>query len=620
MTLQVCNRTANKLDYMHSLASESFKKQGRKEEKYMVKLLKRLTAKEWVQVFVSLIFIVAQVWLDLKLPDYMSEITRYSQTPGSEMSDIWLAGGKMMLCALGSLASAVVVGFFAARIAASFSQRLRSLLFSKVDSFSMEEINRFSTDSLITRSTNDITQVQMLITMGLQMLIKAPIMVVWAMTKISGKGFEWTVATGVAVGIMVVVIAWIMIFVMPKFRKMQSLTDNLNRVTRENLTGLRVVRAYNAEGYQEEKFEQANEELTATQLYTNRGMAIMMPMMSTLMSGISLAIYWIGAYLIDGAQAMDRLTLFSNMVVFSSYAMQVIMSFMMLVMIFVLLPRASVSAKRINEVLETEPTIIDGDSHEGVHGMEGEVEFKHVSFQYPGASDYVLEDISFKARKGETIAFIGSTGSGKSTLINLIPRFYDATEGEILVDGRNVKEYTQESLHNKIGYVPQKAVLFRGTVSSNIAFGDNGEKKPGLNEVKTAVRIAQGSDFVEKMNKTYESGIAQGGTNVSGGQKQRLSIARAVCRKPEMYIFDDSFSALDYKTDRILRTTLKKETKGVTSFIVAQRIGTIMDADQIIVLEEGKVVGIGRHKELLNHCEVYREIAMSQLSEEELIS
>ena len=586
----------------------------------MIKLLKRLKTKEWIQVFVSLIFIVSQVWLDLKLPDYMSEITRYSQTPGSEMSDIWLAGGKMMLCALGSLASAVVVGFFAARIAASFSQRLRSLLFSKVDSFSMEEINRFSTDSLITRSTNDITQVQMLITMGLQMLIKAPIMVVWALTKISGKGFEWTVATGVAVGFMVVVIALIMVFVMPKFRRMQTMTDNLNRVTRENLTGLRVVRAYNAEGYQEEKFEQANEELTATQLYTNRGMAVMMPMMSALMSGISLAIYWIGAYLIDGAEALDRLTLFSNMVVFSSYAMQVIMSFMMLVMIFIMLPRASVSAKRINEVLEIEPTIIDGHRNEGIQGMEGEVEFKNVSFKYPGASDYVLEDISFKAKKGETIAFIGSTGSGKSTLINLIPRFYDATEGEILVDGMNVKEYTQESLHNKIGYVPQKAVLFRGTVSSNIAFGDNGGKKAGLKDIEKAVRIAQGSDFVNKMDKKYESGIAQGGTNVSGGQKQRLSIARAVCRKPELYIFDDSFSALDYKTDRILRTTLKKETKGVTSFIVAQRIGTIMDADQIVVLEEGKVVGIGRHKELLNHCEVYREIAISQLSEEELIS
>lgn len=586
----------------------------------MINLLKRLKTEEWIQVFISLIFIVAQVWLDLKLPDYMSEITRYSQTPGSEMSDIWLAGGKMMLCALGSLASAVVVGFFAARIAASFSQRLRSLLFSKVDSFSMEEINRFSTDSLITRSTNDITQVQMLITMGLQMLIKAPIMVVWAIIKISGKGFEWTVATGVTVGIMVTVIALIMIFVMPKFRKMQAMTDNLTRVTRENLTGLRVVRAYNAEGYQEQKFEQANEELTATQLYTNRGMAVMMPMMTVLMSGISLAIYWIGAYLINGAEAIDRLTLFSNMVVFSTYAMQVIMSFMMLVMIFVMLPRASVSAKRINEVLETNSTINDGNKNDGIKGMVGEVEFKNVSFKYPEASDYVLENISFKAKKGETIAFIGSTGSGKSTLINLIPRFYDATEGEIKVDGINVKDYTQESLHNKIGYVPQKAVLFRGTVSSNVGFGDNGKQKPGIKEIETAVRIAQGSDFVERMGDKYESAISQGGTNISGGQKQRLAIARAVCRKPELYIFDDSFSALDYKTDRILRNTLKKETAGVTSFIVAQRIGTIMDADQIIVLEEGKIVGIGKHRELLNNCVVYKEIAMSQLSEEELIS
>ncbi len=586
----------------------------------MIKILKRLNKSEWLQVFASLIFIVAQVWLNLKLPDYMSEITRLTQVPGSEMADIWAAGAKMLVCALGSLVSAVAVGFFAARIAASFSQRLRSLLFSKVDSFSMEEINRFSTDSLITRSTNDITQVQMLITMGLQMLIKAPIMVVWAITKIAGKGYEWTVATGVAVGIMVVVIGTIMMFIMPKFKKMQSLTDSLNRVTRENLTGLRVVRAYNAENYQEEKFEQANQELTATQLYTNRGMAIMMPMMTTLMSGLSLAIYWIGANLINAAQAMDRLTIFSNMVVFSSYAVQVIMSFMMLVMIFILLPRASVSAKRINEVLETKPVIIDGDKKEGKMGAQGTIEFKNVSFQYPGAADCVLENISFQAGKGETVAFIGSTGSGKSTLISLIPRFYDATEGEILVDGVNVKDYTQEALHNKIGYVPQKAVMFRGTVSSNVAFGDNGKKKPLPEEIKSAVRTAQGSEFVENMEHQYEAEIAQGGTNVSGGQKQRLAIARAVCRKPEIYIFDDSFSALDYKTDRVLRSALKKEAQGATSLIVAQRIGTIMDADQIIVLDEGKIVGKGTHRELLQTCSVYREIAMSQLSQEELIS
>lgn len=585
----------------------------------MIKLLKRFDISEWIQVLISLIFIVAQVWLDLKLPDYMSEITRYSQMPGGEMSDIWMAGGKMMLCAMGSLVSSITVGFFGARIAASFSRRIRSLLFTKVDSFSMEEMNRFSTDSLITRSTNDITQVQQFITMGLQLLIKAPIMVVWALVKISGKGFEWTVATGVAVGVMAIVIALLMLFVMPKFRKMQVLTDNLNRVTRENLTGLRVVRAYNAEAYQEKKFESANQELTSTQLFTNRGMAVMMPMMTALMSGLSLAIYWIGAYLINGAQAMDRLTLFSNMVVFSSYAMQVVMSFMMLVMIFVMLPRASVSGKRINEVLDTQATILDGDKCQGKDGLVGQVEFKNVSFKYPGASDYVLEDINFTAKKGETVAFIGSTGSGKTTLVSLIPRFYEVTSGEVIVDGINVKEYKQEELYNKIGYVPQKAVMFRGTVSSNVGFGENGKRKPEQKEIETAIKIAQGSDFVEKMDHQYEAVISQGGSNVSGGQKQRLAIARAVCRKPEMYIFDDSFSALDYKTDRILRSALKKETTGVTNLIVGQRIGTIMDADQIIVLDEGKIVGKGTHKELLNTCAVYREIAMSQLSEEELL-
>ncbi|MDP3448800.1 MAG: ABC transporter ATP-binding protein [Eubacteriales bacterium] len=584
----------------------------------MFRLLKRLKTAEWLQALVSLAFIVAQVWLDLKLPDYMSEITRMTQTPGSAISDIWLAGGKMLLCALGSVASAVIVGFLASRIAASFCQRIRSQLFTKVDSFSMEEINRFSTDSLITRSTNDITQVQMLITMGLQMIVKAPIMVIWAVSKIAGKGLEWSLATGVTVLIMIAVISVMVVLVLPKFRQMQTLTDNLTRVTRENLTGLRVVRAYNAEPYQEQKFEIANAELTATQLFTNRGMAIMMPIISTLMSALTLAIYWIGAMLINSAGLMDRLTLFSNMVVFSAYAMQVIMSFMMLVLIFVLWPRASVSAKRINEVLETEPSILDGTRTEGETGKLGEVEFRNVSFRYPGAADDVLGDISFSAKQGEVVAFIGSTGSGKSTLINLIPRFYDTTAGDVLVGGVNVREYTQDALHNKIGYVPQKAVTFRGTVSSNIAYGDNGKTPAMADEIATAMRIAQGAGFVEQMEGQYDAEIAQGGSNLSGGQKQRLAIARAVCRKPEIYIFDDSFSALDYKTDRALRTALRRETAGVTSLIVAQRIGTILDADRIIVLNEGQIVGNGSHKELLKTCEVYQEIAMSQLSEEEL--
>lgn len=586
----------------------------------MIRIFKYLKPKEWLMALFSLIFVMVQVWLDLKSPDYMSEITMLVQTPGSAMSDIWLAGGKMLLCTLGSLASAVIVGYFAARIAAAFSKRLRSLLFNKVESFSMEEINRFSTDSLITRSTNDITQIQTLITMGLMLIIKAPIMAVWAITKIAGKGFEWSLVTGAAVAILVVMIGIIMIFVIPKFKKMQSLTDNMNRVTRENLTGLRVVRAYNAEAYQEKKFEEANEELTGTQLYTSRATAIMMPVMNMIMSGLSLSIYWLGAYLINAAQMTDKLTLFSNMVVFSSYAMQVVMSFLMLVMIFIMLPRASVSAKRINEVLDTEPTILDGSHTNGLPGLKGEVTFQHVGFKYPDAADYVLEDVNFTVKQGETIAFIGSTGSGKSTLINLVPRFFDATEGEILIDGVNIKEYTQEALHNKIGYVPQKAVLFKGSVSTNVAYGDNGGNGFSEHEIKKAIAIAQGTDFVERMEGGYEADIAQGGTNVSGGQKQRLAIARAVCRKPEIYIFDDSFSALDYKTDRILRNVLKKETAGVTSMIVAQRIGTIMDADQIIVLDEGRVVGKGKHKDLLQNCEVYRQIAMSQLSEEELVS
>ena len=586
----------------------------------MLKIFKYLKPKEWLMAGISLIFIVIQVWLDLKLPDYMSEITMLIQSPDSAMSDIWLNGGYMLLCALGSLVAAIIVGYFAAKIAAAFSQRLRSLLFNKVESFSMEEISRFSTSSLITRSTNDITQVQMLVVMALQLIVKAPITAVWAITKISGKGYEWSVVTGVAVMIVLIMVTFLMIFVMPKFKKMQTLTDNITRVTRENLTGLRVVRAYNAEDYQENKFETANNELTDTQLFTNRAMAIMMPVMTIIMSGLSLAIYWIGAYLIDAAGAMDRLDIFANMVVFSSYAMQIIMSFIMLVMIFIMLPRASVSAKRINEVLDTVPQILDGNRTEGKPGIVGEVEFRSVSFKYPDAAESVLDNISFTAKRGETVAFIGSTGSGKSTLINLVPRFFDVSGGEVLIDGVNVKDYKLESLLNKIGYVPQKAVLFKGTVSSNVAYGDNGIIDPAEDDVKWAVKIAQSTDFVEKMDDQYDASISQAGTNISGGQKQRLAIARAVYRRPEIYIFDDSFSALDYKTDQVLRNVLKKETAGVTSLIVAQRIGTIMDADKIIVLDEGKIVGQGTHKELLRDCAVYKEIAMSQLSEDELIS
>lgn len=584
----------------------------------MLKIFRYFKKENWIVVLICVVFVAGQVGLDLRLPDYMSQITRLVQTEGSQMSEIFIAGGKMLLCALGSLLMAVIVGFFAARLAAVFSKRLRHAIFEKVESFSMEEINGFSTDSLITRSTNDITQVQMLIAMGLQVMIKAPIMAVWAITKISNKSWQWTASTGAAVVGLLILIAIVMVFAMPRFRRIQMLTDNLNRVTRENLTGIRVVRAYNAEQYQEEKFEGANNDLTNNNLFAHRVMAIMNPGMSIIMNGLTLAIYWIGAFLINEAAMMDRVGLFSDMVVFSSYAMQVVMAFMMLTMIFIMLPRASVSAKRINEVLDTEPRILDGTKTQGEPGREGEVEFRHVSFKYPDAADYVLEDISFTARKGETIAFIGSTGSGKSTLVNLIPRFYDATQGEVLVDGVNVKEYTAQALHNKLGYVSQKAVMFSGTVSSNVAYGDNG--KGGFNEddVKKAVEIAQGQEFVEKMEEKYEGPIAQGGTNISGGQKQRLAIARAVCRRPEIYIFDDSFSALDYKTDKVLRAALNRETSDTTSFIVAQRIGTIKNADKIVVLDEGRAVGIGTHEELLKNCEVYQQIALSQLSKEEL--
>lgn len=584
----------------------------------MLKIFKYLRKKDWGLILLSLVFIIIQVWLDLKMPDYMSGITRLVQTEGSAMADILISGGKMLLCTLGSFAAAVVVGFLVAKIAAGLSMRLREKVYDKTMSFSMEEINGFSTASLIIRSTNDITQIQMCVTMGLQAIIKAPIMAVWAIVKIAGKGWEWTAVTGGAVLILVLMLGIIIALTMPKFKSIQKYTDNLNRVTRENLTGLRVVRAYHAENYQEARFEKANNDLTQNNLFTSRAMAFMQPGMQLLMSGLGLAIYWIGVYLIDGAIGPDKLTLFSDMVVFQQYAMQVVMAFMLLTMTLIILPRAAVSAKRVNEVLDSEEKIVDGTTTGPELYEQGEVEFKNVSFRYPDAEDYILHDINFTAHKGETVAFIGSTGSGKSTLINLVLRFYDTTEGDVLVDGVNVKEYTQEVLHNKLGYVPQKAVMFSGTVASNVTYGENGKAPAETDDIREAIDIAQATEFVEKMSGTYEATIVQGGTNVSGGQKQRLAIARAICRRPEIYVFDDSFSALDYKTDRSLRKMLREKTSGTTSLIVAQRIGTIMDADKIIVLDEGKVVGQGTHHELLKTCPVYLEIAQSQLTKEEI--
>ena len=584
----------------------------------MVKLLKKLTWKDFILAAAAFVFIIVQVWLSLTMPDYMSEITKLVQTKGSKMNDILIAGGKMLACALGSLLAAVCTSICASKISSNFSANLRGQVFHKVQSFSMEEIGNFSTASLITRSTNDITQVQMLIVMGLEVLLKAPIMAVWALCKISTKNWQWTASTGVAVVVLLSFVCVCVAVALPKFKKLQSLTDNLNRVTRENLTGLNVVRAYNAEGYQQKKFNDANDELTKTQLFANRTMGTMMPGIQMVMNGLMLAIYWIGAYLISNAQMFDKLTIFSDMIVFTQYAMQVVMSFMMLVMIFVLLPRASVSAKRINEVLDMPLSIKDGIKENGIDGKKGEVEFRNVSFCYPDAEKDVIEDISFTAHKGETIAFIGSPGCGKSTVINMIPRFYDATKGEVLVDGVNVKEYTQKALRNKIGYVSQKAVLFTGSIKSNVAYGDNGKKGFTDDDVKHAIETAQAKEFVDKTEGGIDAFVAQGGSNFSGGQKQRLSIARAICRHPEILIFDDSFSALDYKTDRVLRDTLRKTCADATRFIVAQRIGTIRDADKIIVLDDGKIAGMGKHNELMETCEVYRQIAYSQLSKEEL--
>lgn len=583
----------------------------------MIKLFKKLERKELIFIIISITLMLFHVWLELKVPDYMSTITRLVQTEGSQMNDILIEGFKMIACAFGSLICSIIISYFAARVGSGFSNTLRKDIFSKVEKMGMAEIKKFSTSSLITRTTNDVMQVEMFVGMGLQAIVKAPIMATWAIFKILDKGFEWSILVAVCVAILLTTVSTLMIIVLPRFERVQKLIDKINGITRENLSGIRVIRAFNAEKYQNEKFGETNDELTETQLFNQRCFAIMNPMMNLIMNGLTLGIYIIGAILINKAMMLDKIVLFSNMVVFSSYGMHVIMSFLMLTMTFMLLPRAQISAKRINAVLDEEISIKDG-TFDGKTDEVGTVEFKNVSFKYPDADEYVLKDISFKAKKGDTIAFIGSTGSGKSTLINLIPRFYDATEGEVLVDGVNVKDYTLEALNNKLGYVPQKAVMFTGTVSSNVGYGNNGKSAVTLDKIKEAIDVAQGTDFVRKMEDDYEGHVARGGTNLSGGQKQRLAIARAIARDPEIYIFDDSFSALDYKTDASLRKELKEYTKDATSIIVAQRIGTILNADTIIVLDEGNCVGIGTHQELLKNCEVYKEIALSQLSEEEL--
>ena len=571
--------------------------------------------KDYLMLMAAFLFVVVQVYMDITIPGYMSEIVELLYTPGTVPSDILGTGGWMLLCALCSLMAALVTGFIAAKVAATVAMRLREAIFRKTLAFSMEEIGRFSTASLITRSTNDITQVQLFIAVGMQVIIKAPIMAVWGVAMILGKNFEWTLVTAGAVVILVLIMSVIVFVAIPKSRLIQSLTDDVNRVTRENLTGIRVVRAYNAEGYQEEKFEDANKHLTDTNLFVSKVMSLVSPSMSFLMSGLTAAIYIVGATLIDSALPLERTALFADMVVFSNYAMLIIMAFMSLSMITIIAPRSLVAAGRIVEVIATDATIADGTETEGVPGKEGTVEFRDVSFSYPGAQEAVVTGITFTASKGDTVAIIGATGCGKSTIVNLIPRFYDVTSGSVMVDGRDVREYTQRSLRDRIGYVPQKAVLFSGTVRSNVSYGS---EDAADEEVRKAVAVAQGRDFVESMEGGYDAPIAQGGSNVSGGQKQRLSIARAVCSKPEIYIFDDSFSALDYKTDLNLRRALKDEVGDATVIMVAQRIGTIRDADTILVVDDGRIVGSGRHDDLLRDCPVYREIALSQLSEEEL--
>ena len=583
----------------------------------MLKLFKNLTNKDKKVIIIVASLVIFSVFLDLRMPEYMSEITKLVQTKDSTMNEILIAGSHMLLCAVLSLICTITVGYFTSFLSADFSKNIRRKIFTKVESFGIAEIKKFQTSSLITRTTNDVTQIEMLLSMGLQMMIKSPVMAIWALVKIIGKSAELSLVTGAGVVIIVITNLFIIKMVTPRFSKIQKLTDKLNGVTRENLTGIRVVHAFNAETFQEGRFEDVNNDITKTHLTIQKTFALMDPIMNFVMHFQQLGIFIVGAMLIVKAGMMDKINIFSNMVVFSSYGIQVIFSFLMLTMIFMILPRAQVSAKRINEVLEEELSIKDG-YYKGLTDKKGMVEFKNVSFKYPDADEYVLRNISFKVNQGETIAFIGSTGSGKSTLINLVPRLYDATEGEVLVDGVNVKEYKLQTLNNKIGYIPQKAFMFTASVKDNVSYGDNGKEKPNLNKVKEAIKVAQGKDFVEKMTDKYDTMIARGGTNISGGQKQRLSIARAIARDPEIYIFDDSFSALDYQTDLKLRTELKKYTKNATSMIVAQRIGTIMNADTIVVLDKGECVGIGTHKELLKKCDIYKEIALSQLSEEEL--
>ena len=593
----------------------SYQKNKKGRDK-LLKLFKNFKAKEYFAMLLCVAFVVLEVWLDLKIPDYMSKITLLVQTPGSAMKDILINGGKMLLCAGGSLLGAVVVGYFAAYISASFSKITREKLFKKVEDFSLDEMKKFKASSLITRTTNDITNVEMFLAIGLQMIIKAPITAVWAILKILNKGKWWSLATGIGVVVLLIIIGILLILVFPKFKKVQKLIDDINELTSEQLKGIRVIRAFNAESYSERKFNRGNNNLTKLQMFNQKTMGILNPGIYLVMHGVSLSIYIIGAYLINSANMLDKLTIFSNMVVFSAYAMQVISSFLMLAFIFIFYPRAGVSATRINEILEVNPTIKDGkiDTHNDIKGV---VEFKNVSFKYPDSEEYILENVSFKIDQGKTIAFIGSTGSGKSTLINLVPRFYDATKGEILIDGVNVKDYSLKTLHEKIGYVPQKAIIFNDTIENNINYGDSGKKITKEN-ILNGAKIAEADEFISKMEKGYKSHIASGGTNVSGGQKQRISIARALAKTPEILIFDDSFSALDYKTDYKLRKGLKEKMQGITTMIVAQRIGTIKDADLIIVLDNGKCVGKGTHKELLKKCKVYKEIAYSQLSKEEL--